>query len=132
MMIITIDSHVHNHDEDEDDGDNECSSDFKFQTQSYRRRRHLLSLHYRNHHVEGDHDHADNGGDNYDPHHWQKAGLIPGVALSVSVSTPLNALRTIVQHSVEFRLFVKFFILYFVFCILNVVFCTLYSVCVPL
>ena len=34
------------------------------------------------------------------------------MALSVSVSTPLNALRTIVQHSVEFRLLVGFCILY--------------------
>ena len=64
-----------------------------------------------------------NACDNYDRHHWQKAGLIPGVALSLSVSTPLNALRTIVQHSVEFRLLVGFCILYVAFSILYYVFC---------
>ena len=70
-----------------------------------------------------DYDHTCNSGDNYDPHHWQNAGLIPGVALSLSVSTPLNALRTIVQHSVEFRLLVGFCILYVAFSILYYVFC---------
>ena len=68
-----------------------------------------------------DYDHTCNSGDNYDPHHWQNAGLIPG---SGSLSLCIDATQRIAYYRAAFcRIPIVRRILYSGFCIFFSVFC---------